>query len=698
MTKESTSKFTGDGRDVYLVIWTTTPWSLVGNRAVCFKEGASYTLLRCRDNNLYIVAKDLLSRSEDVKLIFQDAQVIRDVTTEDLKTVKYHHPLNDDEICPVLPGDHVTLDSGTGLVHTAPSHGREDFVVGLDHELDLSCPVDENGCYLSNLRPDIANLPVLKEGTEKMLTLLAQNILHQSEFVHSYPYDWRTKTPVIQRASEQWFLDVDSLRQSAQKALEDVVFQPALARDRLEAVIKKRPYWCISRQRAWGVPIPALIHKESKEVVITQDLVDSFCKHIDEHGTDFWWKLDDRELCQASGLNPMEYERVQDILDVWFDSGVAWSAGQEEGVDITTPSDLYLEGLDQFSGWFYTSLMTKMAIYGTAPFKLIFAHGFTLDQNGNKMSKSLGNVVSPTSITQGSKKDKLVLGVDGLRVWVAGHATQHANILAGPGVFKEAKADLDNLRLVLRFILGVTSEEIRSDSDLLAYEELRALDKYLLHCLSEFLRDVTDCYDDLKYHTVMVKINNFRAFVSSFYIHRVRDILYCDAKTSKRRRSTITTLWHLLRGLNYSSASIAPVLSWELSQVQPLLKDIFQVDHCWPENWNNSDVSKNFKAIQDIYKTVVEQVQVDELKSKELMFASLPLEVKEAVNLLGPDELQEFFQVAQVSGHGTCEVGSVQFELCETQGHHCQRCRLMTSSKPDELCKRCHDVVESLNH
>ena len=396
--------------DLYLLIWTTTPWSLVANRAVCFNSNLEYCLVKSpQKNEYYIVATDTLHKNEDLKKIFGSNPDIHEIklTGDELTNLKYQNPiaLGDlrKECKPIIPASHVTAESGTGLVHTAPAHGPEDYLVGVSNQLDLSCPIDENGCY-DNTVPELAGLFALEEGNTAILNLLTENnhIVSRKIYTHSYPYDWRTKKPVLLRASKQWFIDTGKLQPRALEALNNVDIHPKSAANGFHGILEKRPYWCISRQRVWGVPIP-VFYDSKGEAVISREMMNRYNDLMDSYGTDFWWKLDKEEILQGMNIDSIQsMTKGEDILDVWFDSGMTWYSNIEVNPgDSLKQSDVYLEGLDQFSGWFYSSLLTSIAVQNAPPYKKLYVHGFTMDEEGIKMSKSVGNVVSPNQITHG---------------------------------------------------------------------------------------------------------------------------------------------------------------------------------------------------------------------------------------------------------------------------------------------------------
>ena len=404
----SNSKISGMS-NLYLLIWTTTPWSLVANRAVCYNPESEYCMVKHPNNeDYYIVASETLNQNKELKDIFGKTPDVKDTKLKgiDLSNLTYRNPIwtDKDISMPVLPASYVSVDSGTGLVHTAPAHGPDDYLIGVNNDLDLSCPVDENGRYDNTAPKSLQGLFVLDEGTTEILKILEKgdDLLAKHVYIHSYPYDWRTKKPVLLRASKQWFMDTGTLQPKALEALKNVKIHPVSAVNGFHGILDKRPYWCISRQRVWGVPIP-VFYDQKGDPVISKEMVNRYHDLIDQHGPDFWWQMETKEI--LDGLNVDNSENMtksNDILDVWFDSGITWHNIIEPNTsNALKQSEVYLEGLDQFSGWFYSSLLTSVAVQNAPPYKKLYVHGFTMDEEGRKMSKSLGNVVSPSQITQG---------------------------------------------------------------------------------------------------------------------------------------------------------------------------------------------------------------------------------------------------------------------------------------------------------
>jgi len=668
--------------NVSCLVWTTTPWSLVANKAVCYHPSLSYSLLRSPSSpGLHLVASPLLS-APGVRAALPDSVEVASLTGKELEGCGYETPFGG-EPAKLLPGPHVTSTVGTGLVHTAPAHGQDDYQVGIKHGLGLDCQVGEDGCYSSEVGHGFAGLSVLSKDTvQHVLKLLGEKVLHSEAYVHSYPYDWRTKQPVILRGSKQWFVRTDKLREKALEAVQTVKIQPENAVQGFKGTIERRPYWCISRQRAWGTFIP-VIYTLGGDPVVSEELLARYQHLVDKHGASFWWTMDLAEILETTSYSPSEHTRQGlDILDIWFDSGISWFAvlGNERA-----PAHLYLEGLDQFSGWFYSSLLTSIALNGNAPYKRLFVHGFTLDEKGNKMSKSLGNVISPKDVVE-----KKSLGVDVLRWWVALHASSSTSVMVGDSILMASKADVDRIRNSVRFILGLLdgAEEVEGEVRTL-------LDRSILHRLHSFVNSCAGFYDAMEYSKVCLATNSFLANLSSQYMHLVKDRMYCDAVTSPGRISGQATLLELGRGIAAVLAPLMPHLTEEMALCCPALHSPNKRGwHC-DQSWLAQDEDKFVTLLEALKEEVVREVA----KPAE---TNVVLEVGEEwkiliENLVEPEkEIAEVLGVLRVSLTITEGETNVK-KMDKGLGFNCLRCRRLLAEEGEELCSRCSAVVAQKN-
>lgn len=522
--------------EIYSIIWTTTPWTLPANQAICFNSNLKYCLARISENpGIYLLGIDTIENLQ--KELEKSIEILEEVDVTNLNCLEYIHPINSNEILPFIHGNHVQSDKGTGLVHTAPSHGPDDFLVFLNRKFPIKSLVNGDGCYNKNAPEFLQHKEVLTDGNRLVLEYLDDNVIGLKKLKHSYPIDWRTKSPVIILASKQWFINTEKIKSRAIEELQNVEIYPKntsqVNKNILRIQLEKRPYWCISRQRAWGVPIPVFYEKSSGNPVIDESIIDRLNEKIDEKGTvDFWWEENVETILGGAILEKLQLksddlEKGCDILDIWFDSGISWSSVlQNDKV-----ADLYLEGIDQFTGWFQSSLMTSVAIRDKAPYKSIFVHGFAVDEKGLKMSKSLGNIISPDEII---KK----YGVDTLRWWVAGHATQHTSIPVSLKLLEDSFNNLLKIRATLKYLLGTFNGKLIDTK--LDETQLTHLDKYILHNLTEFSENSKNCYSNYQFNRVVALVNNFvNSDLSSIYLHLIKDRLYCETDDEYQTLMTV---------------------------------------------------------------------------------------------------------------------------------------------------------------
>ncbi|KAF9365674.1 hypothetical protein BGX34_009009 [Mortierella sp. NVP85] len=604
------------------VIWTTTPWTLPANRCVAVHPKLSYTLFRASNSldpsAVYLAATD---RMGEMKRRFNSStggtsgtevtlDTIGEVLGQDLVGARYKHPLTA-KLLPFITADYVTADSGSGLVHTAPGHGMDDYKACLPLGIEAYCPVDNVGKFTAEAGKDLEGLHVQTDGTAKVIDILKDkgSLIQEQAYVHKYPYDWRTKKPVILRATSQWFANVGTIKEDALKAIENVRVVPESARRRLEGFVQSRTEWCISRQRSWGVPIPVLYEVETDEPLLTGASVQHIINVVKEHGTDAWWTMSTEELLAPEYRNNgKEYRRGFDTMDVWFDSGTSWTMIEEKMPRPHLPfvADVYSEGSDQHRGWFQSSLLTSVALTGKAPYGTLITHGFLLDEKGFKQSKSLGNTVDPAVVIFGGKnlqKDP-AYGMDVLRLWAAS-SEYTKDIAIGKTILSQVAESVRKFRITARFMLGNLNGF--KENEQVKYEDLSRLDKFMLAEVYQFSKNVTSGYDDLLFNKVFTQLQYFTSTtLSSFYLDIIKDSLYSDAEKSLQRRAIQTVLFHTLNAFTRSIAPLAPHLSEE---VYEHYRDCFSTPQPsvfrsgWlhaPESWNNIQLRDEFSVLKQL--------------------------------------------------------------------------------------------------
>ncbi len=541
------------------VIWTTTPWTLPANEAVSLHPELEYVIVQREDGDAperLLVAEALLKEVQ-LRYNMEHCHVVAYCQGSALEGVLLQHPFLDKQV-PIILGEHVTTDAGTGAVHTAPAHGQEDYVVGAKYQLPVNNPVDGEGNFISTTE-HFAGKSVFSSDTAVIELLKARGkLVHEARIQHSYPHCWRHKIPVIFRATPQWFIMMDShgLRQQALDALENVQFTPDWGRPRLEGMIAKRPDWCISRQRMWGVPIAVFIHKETQELhPRTAELIEQVAQRIEKAGIEAWFELDPADLLPPE--DAAAYEKVTDTLDVWFDSGTTHASVLETHPDLQFPADLYLEGSDQHRGWFQSSLLASTAMRdGKAPYKGLLTHGFTVDAQGRKMSKSLGNVIAPQEVT---KK----LGAEILRLWTA--ATDYrGEITVSDEILKRVTDGYRRLRNTARFLLA-NLPDFDPAKDCVAVEDLLPLDRWALDKAYQLQQNVAKAYGEYSFHLVYQQVHHFCAVdMGSIYLDIIKDRQYTTKADSLARRSAQTVMYHIVEAL---TRWLAPILSFTCEEI-----------------------------------------------------------------------------------------------------------------------------------
>ncbi|KAL1920073.1 uncharacterized protein VTP21DRAFT_1219 [Calcarisporiella thermophila] len=715
------------------VIWTTTPWTIPANRAIAVNPDMLYSVV-VYNGEAWLVASERLEalRAElggELEIVKSD-----EIKGSDLVGSCYKHPFTGAQQ-PILAAGHVTSESGTGLVHTAPGHGMEDYLVCKQVGIEAFCPVDEHGVFTSEAGPQFEGKSVFSHGTSAVIEELRRtgHLLFEKPYVHKYPYDWRTKKPVILRATAQWFADVSELRDRAVERLQDVKMVPESALNRLTQFTLSRSEWCISRQRAWGVPIPVLYRADNGEPLLNDASVRHVINVLEEHGTDAWWaegeEWDERFVPPEYKVEGTSYIRGRDTMDVWFDSGTSWSLlaeGMERGAGGETPvADLYLEGSDQHRGWFQSSLLTSVAVTGRQPFGTLLTHGFVLDEQGRKMSKSIGNVVDPAMIIRGGKdlKRDPAYGVDVLRLWVA--STEYArDVSIGKTVIAHISETLRKFRNTARFMLGNLHQF--QASELSAYEDLLEIDKYLLHELYHFNKTVQEAYEQFAFNKVYQSLSQFTGTaLSSFYFDIIKDRLYADDAFSRPRQAAQTVLYHILHTYTLALAPITPHLSEEIYEhlrgISPQKQDsVFRLG--WypaEERWNDARLSEDWEVLKRV-RGEVNQV-LERARQEKTIGSSLEADVVVVVqensrlaDLLRKyeAELRSFFIVSDAalsfapseeggkvySKDSSLQLGIGEEARCRVEARRarrskCPRCWNYAAEEENALCARCQSVV-----
>lgn len=538
------------------IIWTTTPWTLPANLGICVHPNLEYSVLQVGAER-YVVASELVEQVAKT-LGFEEYEVVKTLKGKELDTIVAEHPIYGRDSL-VMLGDHVTTDAGTGCVHTAPGHGEDDFIVSMKYGLDVLCPVDEKG-VMTEEAPGFEGL--FYEDANKAITeqLEAKGALKKLDFItHSYPHDWRTKKPTIYRATAQWFASIKDFREALLDNIKETKWVPAWGETRLFNMVRDRGDWCISRQRVWGVPIP-VFYAENGEPIITDETIQHVSQLFREHGSNIWFEKEAKELLPEGfthqGSPNGEFTKEQDIMDVWFDSGSSHQAVLEERDDLVRPADLYLEGSDQYRGWFNSSLSTAVAVTGKAPYKGVLSHGFTLDKEGRKMSKSLGNTIDPTKVAK-------QLGAEILRLWVSS-VNYQADHPVSDDILKQVAEVYRKIRNTFRFLHG-NLFDFNPAVNAVPVEELREVDQYILIKLNKLIDKVKKAYDDYEFAVVYHAIHNFCTIeLSSFYLDFAKDVVYIEHADHPDRRSMQTVFYETLMALVKLTAPILPHTADEL--------------------------------------------------------------------------------------------------------------------------------------
>ena len=680
------------------VIWTTTPWTLPANLGIAVHPDFEYQVVKYNGES-YLLAKERVNFLAE-QFGWENYEEGKVVFGKELEYLLCQHPFLDRTSTLIL-ADYVTLDSGTGLVHTAPGHGVDDYLVGQGkYKLGVLSPVDNQG-VLTEEAGQFAGKFVF-DANKDIIAYLAETgaLLKQENITHSYPHDWRSKKPIIFRATPQWFCSVDAFRSELLEAVDNTKFYSEWGKPRLYNMIRDRGDWVISRQRVWGVPIP-VFYAENGEAILDIELIEHVAKIFEEEGSNVWFYKDAKELLPEGYTHPGspngEFTKEMDIMDVWFDSGTSHQGCCAIREDLTYPADLYLEGSDQYRGWFNSSLITSVAVSGVAPYKELVSAGFVMDGNGNKMSKSLGNVISPNDVGK-------ELGAEIIRLWSASvDYTQDVRI--SKDILKQVSETYRKIRNTFRFLLGnLYNGSFNNKTDLLAYEDLEELDKYMVLKFEKVVAKVLDYYENYQFNSITTElINFFNVELSSFYLDYGKDILYIEGEDSHKRLSMLTVLYTVL---SKSVRLLAPILSFTAEEVYDNMpyedaESVHLTD--FPAKNVIEDAALEAKwdkllEVRDDVNKALEESRNEKVIGKSLEAAvevySNDAEVVELLNSV--DNLNQFFIVSKVA---VKENDGVAYDLAtvkvtKAEGHRCDRCwNIVDEVNEEGLCPRCASIL-----
>lgn len=694
--KQSTSVYVAfpsieqDGllKDANFLIWTTTPWTLPANLAISVHPRFNYVVVLV-DGKKYVVAETLLTSLKSI-LKWTDVQVLGMVKGQELELKQYKHPLYD-RVSPIIVGEHVTDTDGTGLVHTAPGHGEDDYRIGRTYNLDILCPVDDKGYMMeeagqfSGLYYEVANEEIVK-------ALAEANVLLRSEkFTHSYPHDWRTKKPVIFRATPQWFASIEQLKQELLDEVKKVDWIPVWGEVRISNMISGREDWCISRQRAWGVPIP-VFYAENGDAILDQEVLAHVSNLFRAHGSDIWYEKDAKDLLPKGYQHPGSpngvFRKETDIMDVWFDSGTSHSVLTSN--DLPYPADLYLEGSDQYRGWFNSSLITGVAAFKQAPYKKVVSHGFVLDGQGRKMSKSLGNTVDPLAVMKQQ-------GADILRLWVA-TVDYQSDVRISNDMMTQIAEGYRKIRNTLRFMLG-NLDGFDPKKHYVEFESRAKIDQVMTMKYDGLVNEVLDAYENYAFDRVYRSVVPFMTNeLSAFYLDFTKDIMYIEKEDSLQRRSVQSTIYDLTLGLLKLLTPIIPHTTSEAYQLLPFSHEEDVYLENMPERKQRFDeiLMQSFDTFMEVREVVLKKLE--EAREQKVIGKSLAAEV----DLVLTDKHLKAIESLDVKLHQVLIVSQVKVSLgnevsatvAPAEGTTCDRCwNVVDHVHENGLCDRCSDVL-----
>ena len=706
--KDLTDKLGVD--EASILIWTTTPWTLPANLGVFLHPEFDYGLYKTEKGNL-VVAKDL---AEDVfKTLDLSYELLKEFKGTELEYTHYQHPFLDRKGL-VMNADYVTIDAGTGAVHTAPGHGADDYNYSLKYNIGILSPVDDKG-HMTKEAGKYEGMFYAKASKAIVEDLTESgHMLYHTTFVHSYPHDWRSKKPVIFRATEQWFISIDEsdIRENALKALENVEFVPSWGKNRIGSMLETRPDWTISRQRVWGVPIPLFYNRATDEVIYEPEIMDRIIELVKKEGTDIWWKYEAKEiigdeLLEKYNLKDVDIRKERSIMDVWFDSGVSHRSVLVPR-NLPRPADLYLEGSDQHRGWFQSSLLTSIASTKDAPYKRILTHGFTMDGQGRKMSKSLGNTILPKDITE-------KYGADILRLWVSS-VDYREDVRISENILQQMSDAYRRIRNTARFLMG-NLNNFDYANDKVDYKDMFEIDKWAMHKLEELKEKTTEYYDKYEFYSLFQEITYFCSMeMSSFYLDIVKDRLYCEGTTSIERRSAQTVLTEVLKVL---VRIISPVLSFTADEIWERIPEALKEEESvhlskWIEanpEYLNEELAKKWDKIARLRREVNKKLEAE----RQTGLIGHSLDARVLLNIANAEysfikdytenEVSDLFIVSQVKfvndSLAESEIEGISISVEKASGEKCERCwkydeEVGHDHNHSDVCPRCASVLEKM--
>ena len=680
-------------KDVSVIIWTTTPWTIPANKALAYNKDISYSVLELKNKKIVVAEKLINSVIADCGL--EKFKIIKSFKGEEFKNTICSHPFKNlgyNFDIPMLEANFVTLEQGTGIVHCAPSHGPDDFNLCLKHGMKAIETVNNDGRYTKNI-PIFEGTHVFKADEIIIQNLREQkNLLGNGTLVHSYPHSWRSKAPLVHRATPQWFISMEShkLREKALNSIDQTEFYPEKGKARIRAMIETRPDWCISRQRSWGVPLPIFVNKKTNEPLRDAGVIENIAKIYEKEGSDCWF-YDDPQRFLGKKYKKEDYIKSKDIVEVWFDSGSTHSFVLEKRKDLKWPASMYLEGSDQHRGWFHSSLLESCGTRGRAPFDSILSHGFVVDGKGMKMSKSSGNVISPDEIL---KK----YGADILRLWVAS-SDYSEDLRIDHSILDQHAESYRKIRNTFRYILGNLRDQFNQKNfKQIKIKEFPELEQLILHKIFVLNEDIKKNLKEYNFHKLQKDLLNFCALdLSSFYFDIRKDILYCDDLNSKKRKSCVTLLNVVLECLIKWYAPVLSFTTEEISELSQKDKKTSIHEENFPEipnNWKNELLFKKWEKLISVRQQV--NVAIEEKRSSKIIGSSLEADVdivlpKQEYDFLEEIDAKEFFITSNVT-KDISKKNDISVSVKKAEGTKCSRCWKIVKSVKEGKCQRCYSI------